>query len=138
MAVSRSPTIASCNPGDAEMSRSPLIACAALAGLLATSAAAKAEPQVTVVQAHVPYGDLDLATAEGARTMLERIHDALERLCAQPVSPLLPRAAAEAYRCRTSLMARSVAQLNAPAVSREYARTSSTAPALVAAAEMPK
>jgi hypothetical protein len=35
-------------------------------------------------------------------------------------------------------MARSVAQLNAPAVTHEYARTSSTAPALLAAAELPK
>jgi UrcA family protein len=115
-----------------------LIACAGVVALLATSAAANAEPPVTVVQAHVPYGDLDLATTEGAQVMLGRIHVALERLCAQPVSPLLPRAAAEAYRCRTSLMARSVAQLNAPAVTHEYARTSSTAPALLAAAELPK
>lgn len=120
------------------MSRSKIIAGIGLVALLATSAAAKAEPPVTVVQAHVPYGDLDLTSTEGAQAMLGRIHVALERLCAQPISPLLPRAAAEAYRCRTSLMARSVAQLNAPAVTREYARASSTAPAVLAAADLPK
>jgi len=119
------------------MSRSKIIAGAGVVALLATSAAARAEPPVTVVQAHVPYGDLDLASTEGARAMLGRIHVALDRLCAEPVSPLLPRAAAEVYRCRTSLMARSVAQLNAPAVTREYARASS-APAILASADMTK
>jgi UrcA family protein len=121
------------------MSRYRIIACAGVAAALATSAAARAEPPVTVVQAHVPYGDLDLASTEGARTMLGRINTALERLCAQPVSPLLPRAAAEAYRCRTSLMASSVAKLDAPAVTREYARASSSrASAVLAAADLPK
>lgn len=116
------------------MTRYRMMACAGLAALAASSATAQAAP-VTVVEARVPYGDLDLASTDGARVMLGRIHTALVRLCAQPVSPLLPRAAAEAYRCRTSLMARTVAQLNAPAVTAEYARASSASPTVLAAAQ---
>jgi UrcA family protein len=115
------------------MSRTRIIVCAGVMALMATSAAAK-DP-VVVVQTRVPYGDLDLASNDGARTMLRRLNVALERLCAQPVTPLLPRAAAEAWRCRRDLTARSVAQLNAPAVTAEYARSSAAAPTVLAAAE---
>lgn len=116
------------------MSRYSIIACAVVAGLIATAAAAEAAPPITVVEARVPYGDLDLASPDGARTILARIRQTSERLCAQPISPLLPRAAAEAYRCRTSLMANAVARLDAPAVTQAYANLST--PAVVAAGQV--
>jgi UrcA family protein len=111
------------------MNRPTTIACAGVLALSATAGAADDTP-IRIVQQRVPYGDLDLSSRAGARAMIGRIHIAAARLCAQPLMPLLPRVAAEVYRCRLSVMTRSVAKLNAPAVTREYAHLSPEVPAL--------
>lgn len=83
-----------------------------------TVPAAPALGQSAVVET-VALSDLDLATPKGQAIASRRIRAAASRLCAQPLTPLLPRAAVSAWRCRKAAQARAQAQL-APA-SRSYA-----------------
>lgn len=59
----------------------------------------------------VALSDLDLATPKGQAVARRRIRGAAARLCAQPVTPLLPRAAVDAWRCRKAALARAEAGL---------------------------
>jgi UrcA family protein len=97
------------------------LAAAGLIGLAASGAAAGPAP-IRVYQERVPYGDLDLSSESGAQAMLQRIRVATNRVCAQPLTPVLPRAPADAWRCQMTVLWKSVARLNAPWVTREYAR----------------
>jgi UrcA family protein len=91
------------------------LSCAAVLGLALTgSTAVAAEAPAVVVSTRVPYHDLDLSTSEGATVMAARISAASERLCGQINSPVLPRAAAEVYRCRGQTLTRAASLLDAP------------------------
>ncbi|MFC3076512.1 UrcA family protein [Phenylobacterium terrae] len=65
----------------------------------------------TAVAETVALSDLDLATPKGQAIAGRRIRAAASRLCAQPLTPLLPRAAVNAWRCRKAAQARAQAQL---------------------------
>jgi UrcA family protein len=102
------------------MIRLATLATAGLIGLAGTAAAGP--PPLRVYQERVPYGDLDLSSESGAQAMLQRIVAATYRVCAQPNTPVLPRAPADAWRCRAAVLGQSVARLDAPWVTREYVR----------------
>jgi UrcA family protein len=70
----------------------------------------------------VALSDLDLLTGAGQAAAKQRIRAAAVRLCAQPRTPLLPRADAIAWRCRKAALARAEAELALPA--RSYAARS--------------
>lgn len=76
----------------------------------------------TPVADRVLYGDLDLNTVAGARTMYLRINGAASRACALPNTPVLETAPAEVRRCRGQALARAVRKLDAPLVTAEYGR----------------
>lgn len=106
----------------------------ALAAFSPTASAAGAiwdRPRTPVVD-RVFYGDLDLKTASGARTMLLRMRAAVARACALPTSPALPTANAEASRCERLGLARAVRALDAPLVNTAYARLYPTPPTMTA------
>lgn len=93
-------------------------------------AAAGAQPASTVRgDAVVRYGDLDLASAAGARVMLARIERAAEEACGRspylrdPGSPQINFRMSDYRNCREQSVAQAVASLNAPAVTRLYAET---------------
>lgn len=105
-----------------------------LAALTPTASVADArwDRQRTPVAGRVFYGDLDLNTASGARTMLLRMRAAVVRACALPTSPTLPTASAETSRCERLALARAVRSLNAPLVNTAYARLYPIPPTLTA------
>jgi UrcA family protein len=97
---------------------------AAIAALLLAAAAPVAQAQpVTQVIRRVPYGDLDLATAQGARVMLLRIRQTAATACAQPRSAALPRAEAEERRCQVATVARAVSDLGSARVAALYGKS---------------
>ena len=105
-----------------------------LAGLSPTTSVADAlwDRPRTPVADRVFYGDLDLNTASGARTMLLRMRAAVTRACALPNSPTLPTASAETSRCERLGLVRAVRALNAPLVTTAHARLYPTPPTLTA------
>ncbi len=106
---------------------------ALVAGLaLAATAASAQVGGVVAVTERVPYGDLDLKNPRGARSMLHRIQGATSRTCAQPNSPMLPKAHVAMHRCQGQTLARAVARLDESLVTQEYSRTRSAPPILEA------
>jgi len=104
------------------MNRMIALGCAGLLGFSASVSAASAGT-VTYVSERVSLKDLDLSTPDGAKAMIRRVDRVSERLCAEALTPLLPRSSAQIARCRTKVLARAVAMVNAPMVTREYALT---------------
>ncbi|HET6972348.1 MAG TPA: UrcA family protein [Phenylobacterium sp.] len=102
-----------------------------LAMAAATSAAA--EPRHELLMARVPLGDLDLRTAPGVATLLQRLNAAARELCAPAFhSPVFPAAEGRAWRCRREAITAAVARLNSPPLTLAWAQqlsaTSSAAP----------
>jgi UrcA family protein len=99
----------------------------AIAAVAAVSILALATPgaaqQTARVSERVRYGDLDLATAGGARAMFHRMQAAVSRACAQSHSPALPRAEAELAKCRSATLRSAVADLGSPLVAARYAQS---------------
>ena len=98
-----------------------LLASALLAVLAASPVAANDTRSLIIEQVTVQHGDLDLATPEGADTMLGRLQDAASEACggrprsmvSDPLGPVRQRA----YRlCRVSAIDAATLTLNAPAV----------------------
>ncbi|HEX2559223.1 UrcA family protein [Phenylobacterium sp.] len=89
--------------------------------LIAASLVLAAPPALAQTRGEetVALSDLNLRTAEGQEGARRRIRAAASRLCAQPLTPLLPRAATDAWRCRKAAQARAEAQLSPQA--RSYA-----------------
>jgi UrcA family protein len=97
----------------------------ALAGL-AAAGTARAEPVRHDVA--VNYSDLDLSKEDGAQTMLARIERAAAEACSNgrhwrdPDWPHLSQVLKDLRSCQEQAVADAVRALNAPLVSRDYAR----------------
>jgi UrcA family protein len=83
----------------------------------------------------VTYGDLDLSTADGARTLLRRIDLAAKRICGpEPVpSQLQPRLMAYYRDCISASTDTAVARVGAPALLAVHQKIQSPASAALAA-----
>jgi UrcA family protein len=88
---------------------------AALAGLAAALPAA-AQPRAPSAQ--IAYADLDLRDPAQAQVMLQRIRRAAASVCAPSATSHADILAADT--CRREAVARSVAKLNAPAVTAAF------------------
>ncbi|MGH8210465.1 MAG: UrcA family protein [Steroidobacteraceae bacterium] len=89
---------------------------AVLAGLLLTGSlgvAQAAAPADDVPSVVVAYGDLDLSTAAGARTLYRRIAIAATQVCPFDGSRDLARLAYN-HACRRDAIARAVRDINSP------------------------
>jgi UrcA family protein len=84
----------------------------------AASAAADAPPRVVV-----KYGDLDIATHDGARILYRRIVAAARRVCVAPESRDL-QAMTAAYACREAAVAAAVRQVDSAKLAAEFAARS--------------
>ncbi len=75
------------------MSRTFKFAIAAFAISMTLAPATLAQVGIEQVSARVAYGDLDMSTVAGGKTLLKRIESAARRVCgdAGPRSPLKPR-----------------------------------------------
>jgi UrcA family protein len=82
-----------------------------LAGLVQVARAAEPAPSITVA-----YGDLNLATAQGANTLYARIVDAARTVCgADRVDIRELRALGEARSCESNAIAQAVQAVHHPA-----------------------
>ena len=107
--------------GNPVMSNSACALALILAASLTAGAAAAREP----TSSRVFYGDLNLASPQGARTMLRRIRGQAEKVC-QPshspgTAPEQPWTATE--RCRQAAIPSAVLRLHAPLVAAEFDRS---------------
>src|SRR5205809_636992 len=80
--------------------------------VVATSAQAEPKRELRIVR--VAYGDIDLATATGARVMLHRLTSAARSLCVELHTPVLPGESGRADRCRKETIAAAVERLHRP------------------------
>ena len=100
-----------------------------LVALLVTAGASPAlsqidpDPDRTYVKIHVPIGDLDLTTASGADTLIQRVaHMAAEACTGKPAVGALMLQELRAYRaCKDAILTQAVAQLGSPRVAQRYA-----------------
>jgi UrcA family protein len=81
--------------------------------LLSAPAIAQAEP-VSSRQVAVSTNGINLATADGAAEMLQRVRDAAERGC--ELDPTWDRLSKDFDRCRADTVAAAVAKIDAPLV----------------------
>jgi UrcA family protein len=99
-----------------------LAACIAALTSAAVVAQARAEDHVVIETGVVKTSDLNLATARGARVLLRRVTAKAADLCTQTASPLA-RGAHKSWReCLAKAVATSIAPIQAPLVTAEYAR----------------
>jgi UrcA family protein len=81
----------------------------------------------------IRISDLNLATEQGARTLVRRVAAKAGDLCAQADSPLVRDVEKARRTCVAKAVAKSVAGLDAPMVTAEYTRLYPEAATLVAA-----
>ena len=108
-------------------SKTTLAAVAAISLFAGVSTASAATPSSETVSVTISYGDLDLNTSAGARTMLARITHAAGQICGtQPDAQQLDRALA--YKgCMSTVTDRAVAKLGSAKVSAVAGHQSPTA-----------
>ncbi len=102
------------------MSRLFKTVCVAALLSVAPLASVAADP-VLPASIAVRSSDLDLATVEGAQTMLRRIERAAERVCGQSVAQRYPATRRAFETCRRATIASAVDGLNAPLVESQPA-----------------
>jgi UrcA family protein len=110
-----------------------LVLAACIAALMsgAVVAQARADDRVVIETGVVRTSDLNLSTAQGARVLVRRVTAKASDLCTQTPSPLV-RGAHKAWReCLTKAVARSIALIDAPLVTAEYARVFGKPPSVV-------
>lgn len=83
-----------------------------LAALITSAPIAYAQPAQAITG--VRYSDLDLSTEAGASTLVDRLRHAAYQACKQPWGTPVHR------RCVAETVAKSVAALNAPLVTKRY------------------
>ena len=97
--------------------RTALLVGCSLAGTLGVAQAATPNDSVTlsdrVPTAVVNYGDLNLATEDGARTLYHRLTVAAQTVCPIQDARSLAQAALS-HTCRAEAVARAVHQVNSP------------------------
>lgn len=101
------------------------LACACVLSLAAALGVAGSAAAREPASARVFYGDLNLATPQGARVMFRRIRVRAEALCTPSRSPVnAPEQAWTATeRCRQAAIQRAILRLRAPLVTAEYDRS---------------
>jgi UrcA family protein len=97
-----------------------LLAAAALATAIGSAPAVFAE-DTGAVSATVNYSDLNLASPEGAKTMLQRINQAAEQVCAPRADIGDYTGRAEWDDCVASRIDLTVTRLGSPMVTAAYA-----------------
>jgi UrcA family protein len=97
------------------------IAMAAVAGSAMAQSEAAAARSIYRDTVPVTYGDLNLASADGATTMLQRLHDAALNACGADDSSLPDyKWATHRSACYHRSMDRAVADLGSPSVTQLY------------------
>ena len=94
---------------------------------------ATADDHTVIETGAVKTSDLNLATAQGARTLVRRVAARASDLCTQTDTPLARGAEKSRRACAAKAVAVSVTRLNAPLVTAEYTRVYGAAPTVVAA-----
>lgn len=84
----------------------------ALVTLVTCAGLAHAQP--TAPLSGVKYTDLDLTTDEGAATLVDRVQRAAFLACKYPIGTPVQR------RCVAETVAKSIAAINTPAVTKQY------------------
>jgi len=104
------------------MSRIIFTACIAALISGASASQAHAGDRTIIETGAVRISDLNLASEQGARTLIRRVAAKASDLCAQTDSPLV-RGAEQARRaCVEKAIATSVARISSPTVTAEYTR----------------
>ena len=111
-------TAATFNSNRMLMGRAAMLAACLLAGT--SGVALAASPQDDVPSMVVAYGDLDLSTAEGTRTLYKRISTAARQVCPFEDSRDLARLALS-HACREQAIARAVHDVNSPRLAALHA-----------------
>jgi UrcA family protein len=97
------------------------LAMAAVAGSAMAQSEADAARSIYRDAVPVTYGDLDLASADGAAAMLHRLHDAALNACGADDSSVRDyKWATHRSACYRRSMNRALADLGAPTVTRLY------------------
>jgi UrcA family protein len=91
--------------------RVAVLAACLLAGALGVAHAAA--PAAGVPQVAVPYGDLNLASEDGARELYQRIAKAADQVCPYPYGRTYAEVRANSI-CREAAIARAVREVNNP------------------------
>ena len=104
--------------------RTALLVGCSLVGALGVAQAATPSDSLTlgdgVPTAVVNYGDLNLATAAGARTLYQRLSVAAQEVC--PIQDARSLAqVAHSHTCRAEAVARAVRQVNSPQLAALHA-----------------
>ena len=88
----------------------------AAAAVLAVAAPAGAQTSEAVISVSVPYADLDIGQAAGAKVLFERIKMAADRACGGEPDLRLLDQHARFDQCRKEAINRAVTQLDSPMV----------------------
>ena len=102
------------------MTRFLISAAAALFFAIPASPAADADPLRPQVSVEVAYGDLDLSSSAGARTMINRLRSATRKICGDEPAPLQIAMILRYKSCFGTTMSQAVASLDHPVVSAIY------------------
>jgi UrcA family protein len=115
------------------MTRLMLTAC--LAALISGGVVsqASAEDHTIIETGAVKTGDLNLATEQGARTLVRRVAARANDLCTQTDTPLARGAEKSRRACVAKAVATSIEGLNSSVVWAEFTRAYGAAPTVVAA-----
>jgi UrcA family protein len=109
--------------GDFPMPRTIAPTAAALAAALAAIASqASARTFAEPAAVSVPYGDLDLDSPAGVRSMLRRLEEAAGRACGRQPTGLRLGEAVRVRNCRADVMRQAVVQLDRPMLTASLAR----------------
>jgi len=103
------------------MTRFLMSAAAALFFAIPASQAADADPLRPQVSVQVAYGDLDLSSPAGARTMINRLRSATRKICGDEPAPMQIAMILRHKSCFSTTMTQAVASLDHPVVSAAYA-----------------
>ena len=91
-----------------------------------------AKDHTVIESGAVKTNDLNLATEQGARTLMRRVAAKANDLCTPTDSPLARGAEKSRRACVAKAIATSVARINSPMISAEYTNVYGAAPAVVA------
>jgi UrcA family protein len=94
---------------------------------------ASAEDHTVIETGAVKTSDLNVATEQGARTLVRRVAARASDLCTQTDTPLARGAEKSRRACVAKAVAVSVARINAPWVTAEYTRAYGASSTVVAA-----
>jgi UrcA family protein len=94
--------------------------------ILLEAGLAQPAPAADAPSVVVHYSDLDLSTPQGTRILYQRLQSAANSVCPRPAQELEPLAIQMQRRrifqmCVSETLARAVAQLNRPGLSRDLA-----------------